>query len=64
MNYPKKVMSLKELIEMGFRESELMEVYRMRNNGIAWKSGSAINSPIMFSTEDFERYRKSKCTGG
>lgn len=64
MEYSKKVMTLRELIAMGFCESELMAIYRMRNNGIAWKSGSAINSPIMFSTEDFERYRKSKCTGG
>lgn len=62
MEYSKKVMTLRELIAMGFCESELMAIYRMRNNGIAWKAGSR-NSPIMFSTEDLERYRKSKCTG-
>lgn len=63
MKYPKEVMTMKELIEMGFSEKELFEIYRKRNNGIAWKSGKSENSKILFSTQDLEKYRVNKCTG-
>ena len=63
MKYPKEIMTIKELVNMGWSESELLAIYRRRNNGIAWKNGNYKNSTIMFSTQDLERYRKNKCTG-
>ena len=64
MEYDKKIMTLTELVKMGFSKKELMEIYRSRHQTVAWKGGNGKkNSPIYFSTEDLEKYRKSKCTG-
>jgi hypothetical protein len=64
MEYPKAVMTLNELVEMGSKRKELLTIYRSRNNGIAWKTGRAgKTSTILFSTQDLEKYRKAKCTG-
>ena len=64
MKYPKDIMTLPELVKMGFSRKELKEIYRKRNNGVAWKTGkSGITSTIMFSTQDLEKIRKAKCTG-
>lgn len=64
MEYGKKVMTLKELEKMGFSRKELLQIYRSRHQTIAWKGGKGgKTSTIYFSTEDLEKYRKSKCTG-
>lgn len=64
MEYEKKVMTLKELEKMGFSKKELLQIYRSRHQTIAWKGGKGgKTSTIYFSTEDLEKYRKSKCTG-
>lgn len=64
MRYPKPVMRLSELKEMGFPEKWLLMVFRMQGNrSIAWKKGMAENSPILFDTEELEKYRKSQCVG-
>lgn len=64
MEYPKAVMTLNELETMGFKRKELLAIYRRRNNGIAWKTGSGgKTSTILFSTQDLEKYRRAKCTG-
>ena len=64
MNYPKKVMTLKELTEMGFSKKELLGIYHLRRQNIAWKGGKGgKTSTIYFSTEDLEKHRIAKCTG-
>lgn len=65
MNYPKQVMTIKELKAMGFPESWLREVYRNRHQKVAWKMGGEDKpkSTILFDTEELEKYRKSRCTG-
>lgn len=62
MTYPKAVMTIPELIAMGFPEKWLLMVFRMQGRrAIAWKRGTATNSPILFDTEELEKYRKSQC---
>lgn len=64
MEYPKKIMTLKELVSMGYKKEELLTIYRRRNNGIAWKTGTGgKTSTILFSTDDLEKYRRARCTG-
>ena len=63
MGYPKKIMTIREMEELGFSRKELMYLYRMRPDlKIAWK-GAHKNSPIRIDTERYEKYRQSKCTG-
>lgn len=62
MKYPKAVMRLSELVEMGWTKQELLFIYRTTKT-IAWK-GKSRNSPIQFDTEELEKYRKAQCTGG
>ena len=65
MNYPKQVMTIKELRAMGYPDEWLREIYRSRNQKIAWKMGgeNRPNSTIIFDTEELEKYRKAQCTG-
>ena len=64
MTYPKAIMTIKELEEMGFKRKELMRIFRNRNQKIAWKTGNGgKTSTILFSTEELEKYRCAKCTG-
>lgn len=64
MNYPKQVMTVKELREMGFPKEFLLEIYRSRNQKIAWKTGTGgRTSTILFDTEKLEKFRKAQCTG-
>lgn len=61
MTYPKQIMRMSELKKMGFPEKWLLKVYRIRNNGVAWKQGKARNSPILFDTEQLEKERRMEC---
>jgi hypothetical protein len=62
MDYPKEVMTLKELVNMGFSKKELYNIAHMRRQTIAWKSGKGgKTSNIYFSTQELEKYRKAKC---
>lgn len=66
--YPKKFMRLSALVEMGLPEKWLRTIYYSRSinrdNSIAWKmDASKNNSPIIFDTDELEKYRKSQCTG-
>lgn len=64
MEYPRPVMRMSELKKMGFPAEWLLMVFRMQGNRhIAWKMGTAENSPILFDTGELEKYRKAKCTG-
>ena len=61
MKYPKSVMSLRELMDMGFPENWLMRLYRVKNNGLAWKAGLHKNNKILFDVERLERIRVAEC---
>lgn len=62
MEYPKPVMKISELKKMGFPEQWLLSVFYV-TKGIAWKTGTAPNCPIVFDTEALEKYRRSACQG-
>lgn len=64
MKYPKPVMRMSELKKMGFPEEWLLTAFRMQGRrAIAWKMGISENSPIVFDTEELEKYRKAQCVG-
>ena len=67
MEYPKALMTIKELETMGYKRDELLAIYRNRAINrkfhIAWKMSDSPNSPIKFDTEALEKYRRSRCTG-
>ena len=77
MNYPKRFMRLSELTKkddadpsknIGLPEKWLRTIYYSRSinkdHSIAWKmDASKKNSPIIFDTDELEKYRKSQCTG-
>lgn len=69
MKYPKQIMTIKELREMGYPDEWLRTIYRSRtinkNHSIAWKMGGEDkpHSTILFDTEALEKYRKAQCTG-
>lgn len=58
MKYPKPVMKLSELTEMGFPEGMLLNAYRMKGQTFAQKmTPGKGTSPIVFDTEEFEKWR-------
>ena len=59
--YPKPIMKMSELKEMGFSEDYLLRVFRTRNQKVAWKASNKINSPILFDTEELEKLRRRHC---
>lgn len=61
MTYPKPVMTLQELKKMGFPEKWLLKLYRVNNNGLAWKAGNHKNNKILFDVERLEKIRLAEC---
>ena len=61
MTYPKSVMTLQELKNMGFPEKWLLKLYRVKNNGLAWKAGNHKNNKILFDVERLEKERIAEC---
>ena len=61
MTYPKPVMTLQELKDMGFPEKWLLKLYRTNNKGLAWKAGKHKNNKILFDVEKLEKIRRSEC---
>ena len=58
MEYPKPMMRLKELMAMGIPESMLMNAYREVGQNFAQKiDPKRSNSPIVFDTEEFDKWR-------
>lgn len=58
MQYAKPVMRMQELVNMGFPETFLLAAYRSRGQTFAQKKDPAkSNSPILFDTEEFEKWR-------
>lgn len=57
MEFPKPIMRMSELMEMGFPEECLLRAYRDRNQNFASKINPAKkNSPIIFDTEGLEKW--------
>lgn len=64
MNYPKPVMRKNELKKMGFTEDFLLYAYRRVGQTYAWKANpTKKNSPILFDTERFEKWRLQMVSG-
>lgn len=58
MEYPKAMMKIKELMDMGIPESMLMNAYRYPGQEFAQKiNPKQKNSPIVFDTEGFDKWR-------
>lgn len=57
MEYPKQIMRMRELIEMGVPEETLQAAYRMPRQTFARKINPLKkNSPIVFDTKGFEKW--------
>lgn len=61
MNYPKKVMRATELERLGWSQKHLRQIFNTPGQKCAWKMNNAINSPILFDTDELEKFRKAKC---
>ena len=56
MVYPKPIMRLKQLKEMGIPEAALMRIYRTRGQKVAKKiSPGKRNSPLIFDTAELDK---------
>ena len=62
MVYPKPFMRLQELCRMGLSKEFLFEAYRSKGQTFAQKINPLkSNSPIVFDTEGFEKWRINRC---
>lgn len=62
MKYPKPFMRFQELRKVGFSVTFLQEAYRAKGQTFAQKiNPMKPNSPIVFETEGFEKWRISRC---
>ncbi|MCI9142796.1 MAG: hypothetical protein HFH87_09260 [Lachnospiraceae bacterium] len=62
MDYPKPFMRLKELHKMGLPNEFLFEAYRSKGQTFAQKQNPMkSNSPIIFDTKGFEKWRIERC---
>lgn len=59
--YPKPIMKMSELRQMGFSEEYLLRVFRTYNQKVAWKASNKVNSVILFDTEELEKLRRRHC---
>ena len=61
MTYEKSIMRLSELSKLGFPKEFLLRAYRVRGQTFAQKiDPSKGNSPIIFDTEGFEKWRQKE----
>jgi len=66
MIFPKPFMTIKELIELGIPECDLIyaRYCSCYTHPIAYKSGKGKTSKWIYNTEELEKFIKSRCTGG
>lgn len=58
MEYPKTIMRLTELQKMDIPREMLLRAFRQKGQNFAWKmTPTAPNSPILFETAGFEKWR-------
>lgn len=63
MDYPKEIMRKTELMEMGFPEELLLRASREKGQTFAFKLNPlARNSPLLFDTVGFEKWRMKQCS--
>lgn len=61
MEYPKQVMTMPELVSMGFPQELLKIAYRAKGQTFAQKINPAVrNSTIFFDTVGFEEWRMDR----
>ncbi len=61
MQYPKAIMSLKEMQELGFPKTLLLRSRMEPGQTFAFKKNPAVTtSPILFDTEGFEKWRQKQ----
>lgn len=61
MQYPKEFMRMSELTNMGIPEELLRIAYRSKGQRFAMKiSAEKSNSPIIFETGEFEKWRMAR----
>ncbi len=57
LEFPKPIMKMKELMEMGFPQEVLLEAYRDPNQQFATKVNPLkANSPLVYDTEGFRNW--------
>ena len=61
MEYPAKVMRAKELVAIGWPEKYLRQIYNTPGQKCAWKRNNSVNSPILFDTDELEKFRRARC---
>lgn len=61
MQYPKEIMSLKEMKKLGFPEALLLRSRMEPGQTFAFKANpGSRTSPILFDTEGFEKWRQKQ----
>ena len=58
MEFPKKIMYQKELVQMGFSEKMLRRISHEKGQKVAYKGQSQSNktSPTLFDTDELQKY--------
>ena len=61
MKYPRQIMKIFDLEQMGFPKEYLLRAYRSRGQTFATKMNpSKTNSPIIFNTEGFDQWMQQE----
>ncbi len=61
MKYPRQIMKISDLEQMGFPKEYLLRDYHSRGQTFATKMNPAKrNSPIIFNTEGFDRWMQKE----
>ena len=56
MEFPKKVMTITELTQLGFTRKHLERLTRYPTQDFAWKDPLKKNSPFYFDTDRFQKF--------
>ena len=64
MEYPKPIMSKRELMNMGFPEQWLTKVSNMHRQKVCFQSGQKSNCKLWYDTVELEKVRIADCRSG
>ena len=56
MSYPKPIMTIRELVELGYSEKALRDIFYSVGYPVAFKEVNTKTSPIKFNTEQLEKH--------
>lgn len=62
MQYPKPIMTIQELKELGFTDGYLRQMAHRRGQKYATRQSQSKKSTILFDTEKFEKERQKMLT--